>query len=131
MEYNLHMSTNFYAELEIGQNVTYKLHIGKRSSNGISTFNGKHFPSVAAWEEFLRFNEPIVKIVDEYGTEHNLEKFIEDEFYVPGSSDRQIQWLRENLSDFVGIADEPQKNPRASKHWIDKDGYLFYKGEFS
>lgn len=126
------MSTNFYANMEIAPNVNYKMHIGKRvNNNGIAIFSGRHFASVAAWEEFLRFNEHFIKIVDEYGTEHNLEKFIEEEFRVPGASDDQIKWLRGNQTAFTGIADEPQKNPRATHNWIDKEtGSIFCKGEF-
>lgn len=133
------MSTNFYALFTLGnprnaQAVVYKMHIGKRSRNGLSTVSGVHFPDVESWIKFLRHNASAVKIEDEYGTDHDIEAFIEEELLGhPESSETQINWLRTHdglLGPHI-VHDEPQPTSWEPQYWIDRaSGKLFYGGEF-
>ena len=135
------MSTNFYAHFTLGgghhsdQSLVYKMHIGKRSSKGLSTISGVHFPDVDSWVKFLRHNANAIKVVDEYGTDQDIEAFIEEELLGnPESSKQQIERLRTHdglLGPHI-IHDEPQPTTWEPKNWIDQaTGKLFYSGEFS
>lgn len=146
------MGENYYAEFRLGgddsSQIIYRMHIGKMVSYtdedgsqrvGFSTFSGKHFPSVQAWIDFLRFNEEFITLSDEYTGTMPIEQFIEKylENYNPLSSQRQIEWLKENdgsslwSEGSLAIWDEPQSQSWRNRRWIDEDtGALFYSGEF-
>lgn len=122
------MSTNFYADWKISENVTTRLHIGKRTRSGISTFQGSIFPSIEAWKTFLRHNVATVTVVSEYNEPQDTERFITEEIdSVNGASFSQMEWLKNHA--YV-IHSTP--NTQMGSYWADQDyTRLFYNGEFS
>lgn len=107
------MGVNYYAEFSLEDGglstaVVYRMHLGKsttvlnedgESREGFSTFSGKHFPSVKAWQDFLTFNRDCVTIVDEYGEKQELEEFVANFLnnYSSCSSRSQVEWLEGSL----------------------------------
>ena len=136
------MSKGYYAKWRIGDDlaaeITIKLFIGKQNGpGGLSTMSGRIFPTKDAWKTFLTHNRPIVTIVDEYGTEHDIDEFIKTMIDREGSevnaSECQIQWLRDHGHR---ISDQPQdrsvqwgKDGHLKGHWLEGE-QLFYVGEF-
>lgn len=123
------MSTNFYADWKPSENVTVRLHIGKRNREGISTFSGAVFPTLDAWKTFLRHNADSVQIVSEYNEPFETERFLSEEIdAAPNGSAGQIQWLRDHGYQ---IHDTPvPPTPGTTNYWLDSNR-LFYSGEFS
>lgn len=133
MSNSLH--SNFYAHLNISPDVIYKLLIGTREyeANGISTFSGKHFPTVKAWVDFLTYNSSYITLVDGDGNILNLDEFIANEITPTGTSDAQIKWLTEHRYGYP-INPAPPESTASWKllYWLDAEsGKLFKNGEFS
>lgn len=123
------MSTNFYADWRISENVTVRLHIGKRVRESISTFSGTTFPTLDAWKTFLRHNVNTVQVVSEYSEPYETERFITEEIDKdPNGSQRQIQWLREHGYTIHNTPVPPTLGQPV--YWLDGER-LFYSGEFS
>ena len=79
--------------------------------------------SWAGWKELLRKDG---QVWDEYGDQHDVDRFISDVEAVPTEARRrQYDWVAANRpSSHVGQVTQ-------YGDWLDPDGYSFYGGEFS
>lgn len=117
------MGTNYYAvkktifsfidppQLHIGKSSCgwpFLFH-GYRSVEDTNGFSKTPIVSFADWEQVLN---PWVKIVDEYGTEHTVQDFLE--------------FVRKHAEYAVR-----EHEVRDYRDWFDEDGYFFIDAEFS
>jgi len=115
------MSTNHYAIINIDSNSSLtsslKLHIGKTGSGVI--LSGDWFDSFDAWKIFLRYNSDKLEVRDEYGTEQDIEEFIERiESFKPEERERQYRVIEQDHAH------------RLKDNWLDAEGYSMTKGVF-
>lgn len=120
------MSTNFYAEMQIAPSVTWKMHLGKRTSSGLGNLNGQIFPSWRDMKVFLNHNREEISIVDENGEHHTVEDFIyeveETDFENRAT---QYNYVAKHYPDILGSPDTK------GVYWLDIENFTFYGGEFS
>lgn len=120
------MSNNFYAHLQIGENVTWKLHIGLTVGGKFATLCGRTFPTVAAWRTFLAFNKDKLTILDDSNVKFDAMEIAEK---LTDFNPVQLEWQRKNGTEPISPYPVPE-NWRETNYWLD-EGVLFSNGVFS
>lgn len=120
------MSTNFYAHVKLAPTAIWVMHLGKRSGYGLGNLNGQFFPSWKDMKTFLLHNEDNLEIIDENGSYHIVEDFIQEvEDTLWEDRDTQYRYIELNASEKIG------SSLQQNTYWKDEDNFTFYRGEFS
>ena len=117
------MSTNYYANWNIAENVTVRLHIGQFAA-GDFMLSGVRFPTWDVWKEFLTHNEHSLTIEDEYKVLYSARKMI-DMVETSDRDGRRLTWYEENLPQNID-----HEHRGKGKVWEDNNGFIFLNGEF-
>lgn len=119
------MSNNYYAHLKIGDDITWKLHIGLTVGGKFATLCGRTFPTVQAWYTFLTFNQDKLTVVDEGGETVAVSDIAAR---LTDFDPIQLDYHRKN-GDYINPYPVPE-NWRGTDLWLD-GGVLFSNGTFS